>query len=93
MQKVEAGSRDAVLQQLGELIAAARPKIAGAIRPDARLTRDLGLDSLAMVEIVVGVEERFGLSTGNFEDLDLDQVRTVGDLADVIAGRLAASHR
>lgn len=91
MRSAEAENRDTVLRQLCELIAAARPSAAGLIEPGAALMRDLGIDSLAMIEIVIGAEERFGISTGNFEELDLERVRTVSDLADVIVQRLPAA--
>lgn len=42
---------------------------------------DLGADSLDMVEIVMGVEEEFGL---RIEDEEIPEVKTVGDLVKLI---------
>lgn len=38
---------------------------------------DLGADSLDMVEIIMGIEEEFGLK---IDDAEISEVKTVGDL-------------
>lgn len=54
-----------------------------AIRPEARLQEDLHIDSLGMVDVVIGVEETFGLRMRS--DLNLfGRVTTVQDAVDLI---------
>ena len=47
------------------------------IKEEKVFTTDLGLDSLDMVEIIMGIEHEFGLK---IDDADIEDVRTVGDL-------------
>jgi acyl carrier protein len=44
---------------------------------DKDLVNDLGFDSLDMVEIIMGIEEKFGLK---IEDSEVAGIKTVGDL-------------
>jgi acyl carrier protein len=46
------------------------------IAPEKSLAEDLGIDSLAMVEVVVAAEDRFGVL---IPDDDWARFRTVGD--------------
>jgi len=47
------------------------------VTPEARLAEDLGADSLASVELVMALEEAFGISVA---DSDLPSLKTVGDI-------------
>lgn len=47
------------------------------IKEENNFTTDLGADSLDMVEIIMGIEEEFGLKIG---DTEISEVKTVGDL-------------
>jgi acyl carrier protein len=47
------------------------------ITEDKNLMNDLGIDSLDMAEIVMGVEEKFGLKV---DDSETVEIKTVGDL-------------
>lgn len=47
------------------------------IRPDSRLMEDLGADSLDVVEIVMQLEETFGIE---ITDEQAESVRTVSEL-------------
>lgn len=49
---------------------------------------DLDADSLALVEVVMELEERFDL---RIPEDDLDGVATIGAAADVVASHLAAA--
>ena len=51
------------------------------ITGETELIRDLNLDSLAMYEIVIDLEEAFDL---RISDTDLDKIRTVGDAVHLI---------
>ncbi len=46
------------------------------IMPDAKFIEDLGADSLDIVELVMALEDEFGI---DIPDEDADKLRTVGD--------------
>jgi acyl carrier protein len=46
------------------------------LTPDAKFIEDLGADSLDQVELVMALEEEFGL---DIHDEDADKFKTVGD--------------
>lgn len=52
--------------------------------PDARLIEDLGADSLDMVEMLMLVEEEFGIS---IPDEDAMNLKTVGDIVKYIEAK------
>lgn len=53
------------------------------LRPEARLREDLNIDSLGMVDVVIGVEEAFGLKMRS--DLNLfERVVTVEDAVGLV---------
>ena len=51
------------------------------LRPDAKFIEDLGADSLDTVELVMALEEEFGL---DIPDEDADKMKTVGDALDYL---------
>jgi len=55
--------------------------------PAARLVEDLRLDSLRLLTLAVEVENRFRVA---LDEDDEAEIETVGDLADVVVGKLAA---
>jgi len=57
------------------------------IRPQDRLREDLGLDSLAMIELLFKIEEHFDLEIPNE---DLSRVTTVADVTTYVEGKLDA---
>src|SRR5262247_2501943 len=57
------------------------------IRPGDRLREDLGLDSLAMIELLFKIEEHFDLEIPNE---DLSRVTTVADVTAYVEGKLDA---
>lgn len=58
-----------------------------AIKPDSDLVNDLGADSLDSIEIVMEIEDEFGIE---IKDGDLDGMRTVGQLVSAIERRISA---
>jgi acyl carrier protein len=53
------------------------------LRPEARLREDLNIDSLGMVDVVIGVEEAFAVKMRS--DLNLfEQVATVEDAVNLV---------
>lgn len=57
------------------------------ITPDSRLDEDLGLDSLDRVDLVMAIEEEFGV---DIEDEEWERVETVGDILRLLDGAQAA---
>ena len=53
------------------------------IQPGARLREDLNIDSLGMVDVLIGIEDEFGVKLGSDINL-LERVVTVGDAVDLI---------
>jgi acyl carrier protein len=58
-----------------------------AVTFDARFKEDLDADSLDLVELVMGLEERFDISV---PEEDLDGVTTVGAAVDLVLAKVAA---
>ena len=54
---------------------------------DARFKEDLDADSLDLVELVMGLEERFDISV---PEEDLENVGTVGQAVDLVVAKVAA---
>lgn len=52
-----------------------------AVTMDAKMTEDLEADSLDVVDLLMAVEEEFGVSV---PDEDLKDIKTVGDIASYI---------
>ena len=75
----EATAHDEVLAGLAGLLEEIAEVPAAQVRQDADLRADLGVDSLAMVELVVAAEELWGL---RIADEDARGLRTVGAFAD-----------
>ena len=59
------------------------------IKLDTRLTPELGIDSLAMMEAVIEIEERFSIVMPDFEEFDAGRIFTVEDLVDMVMERQA----
>jgi acyl carrier protein len=57
------------------------------VTEDARFKEDLDADSLDLVELVMGLEERFDISV---PEEDLDGVNTVGQAVDMVMAKVAA---
>jgi acyl carrier protein len=55
------------------------------IVPEARFADDLDADSLDLVELVMALEERFGIDV---PEADLEGVKTVGQAYDLVASKL-----
>ena len=63
-----------------------------AIRPETRLQDDLHIDSLGMLDVVITVEERFGIKLAS--DINLfEKVVTVDDAVNLIEERSRAGRR
>ncbi|MBI3319263.1 MAG: acyl carrier protein [Candidatus Omnitrophica bacterium] len=56
-----------------------------ALKPEARFVEDLGADSLDTVELVMALEEEFGME---IPDEDAEHILTVGKLVDYLEQKL-----
>ena len=76
------------LPALEEIVSRFAPKQrAGvAFARETKLADDLGIDSPRMIDIVLEVEDRFGVS---LDDVDVEKTATVGDLLHAIELRRA----
>jgi acyl carrier protein len=59
-----------------------------AIKPEADLFEDLGLDSIDLMTAVMAIEEQFGIEV---PDSDLENVKTVEDAIGVLAAKVQVS--
>jgi len=75
-----------VRDQIAEILIEELEVEPSQIVPEAGLESDLGADSLQRVEILMKLEERFGLALA---DQEADEVRTVGDIVNWIESKLA----
>ena len=57
---------------------------AGDVDPSKSFTDDLGADSLAIVELVLALEEQFGVK---IPDDEVDGIKTVGDAVNFIKAK------
>ena len=69
--------RDVVVEQLGVK--------EGEVKSEARFVEDLGADSLDTVELVMAIEEEFGIE---IPDDDAEKAKTVGDVVEYINKKL-----
>ena len=62
----------------------------GSISESSSFAEDLDADSLALIELVEGLEEELGERTVGFriEDEDLEELRTVRDAVDYVVAKL-----
>jgi acyl carrier protein len=55
--------------------------------PEANLLDDLGADSLDVVELVMALEEEFGIEV---PDEDVENIRTIADIVSYVSARKPA---
>ena len=66
------------------LLASQRGTDPGVVRPESRLEEDLGLDSLAMLDLLLALEEACGVS---IPDEVAERITTVGEAVDAVVER------
>jgi acyl carrier protein len=75
-------SREEIVSGLAEVLEEVAGTPADKVTPEAAFDKDLDVDSLTMVEVVVACEDRFGV---RIPDEALESLRTVGDAVDYIS--------
>ncbi len=53
----------------------------GSITPEAEVIKDLGADSLDVVELLMALEEEYGIT---LPDGEVENIRTVGDIVQML---------
>jgi len=79
--------RDEALGALREVAVEVLSVEPDIVNEDARFKEDLDADSLDLVELVMGLEERFDISV---PEEDLEGVATVGQAVDLVLAKVAA---
>ncbi|MFD0689946.1 acyl carrier protein [Actinomadura fibrosa] len=74
--------------ELRALVADALELPVADVTDDAEFVEELGVDSLMIMEIMVRVEQRYGVQV---EDEEFTDVRTFVHVRDLLAGKLAAA--
>ncbi|MBK7823847.1 acyl carrier protein [Nannocystis sp.] len=74
-------------QQVSEIIADQLDVQCEDVTPDKSFTEDLGADSLAIVELVLALEEKFDVK---IPDDEVDRIKTVGDAVKFIVDHTKA---
>lgn len=80
-------AHEMILHHVCQLIAQVSGNDPGQLGRQTALIGDLNLDSLALYEIVIDLEERFSLQ---ISDEDIDRIRIIDDIVKTIARKLAA---
>jgi len=78
MADIEQRVKEIIADQLGEPVE--------NITPDKDFVNDLGADSLDVVELVMALEEEFGIE---IPEEDAEKIKTVGDAINYIKQKLA----
>ena len=76
-----------VEQKVKEIICAQLEVSPEQVKPEASFTDDLKADSLAVVELVLALEEAFGIE---IPDEDTEQIKTVKDAVEYIKSHIKA---
>jgi acyl carrier protein len=79
-------NREAVLERIREHLSAELEIDAARIEPETRFKEDLEADSLDLVELVVELEDRYGI---RIPDEQAARILTVGQAADYVAAHAA----
>jgi acyl carrier protein len=72
---------DNILEKITGIIAEQLDVATEDVSPEKSFTDDLGADSLAIVELVLALEEEFGIK---IPDEKVDSIKTVGDAVEYI---------
>ena len=80
-------SRNSTIEQRVNSILAEQLGVeSDVLTPEANLVDDLGADSLDVVELVMALEEEFGVE---IPDEEVENIRTIADVVQYIAGHAA----
>lgn len=81
-------NRKEIIAALAELLSKLRPELtldAAELDESVSLHNDLGIDSITMLMLALGIEKRFGF---RFESVSADRMKTLGSVCDYIEARM-----
>ncbi len=55
------------------------------VKPEGRLQEDLDIDSARLVDLVLNLEDDFGI---RIEDDNIESIKTVGDVVNLVANKI-----
>ncbi|MBW2732629.1 MAG: acyl carrier protein [Deltaproteobacteria bacterium] len=87
MSKHEIASEDKIAARVIETIAAQLELSRKEVQPEATFTEDLKADSLAVMELLLALEDTFDVQAS---DEEIDQMRTVQDAVQFVERQLAS---
>ena len=73
-----------MLEQITDIISRQLKAEAGQIAPETNIMEDLNADSLDVVELLMAIEETFGVTV---PDEDVQGLKTVKDIVDYVESR------
>lgn len=79
-------SNEEIFQTMRELVAEQFAMEPVEVTMDTNFEEDLGADSVDLVELVMAMEEGFGV--GEIQEDELNSLKTVSDAVNYIAGKL-----
>jgi acyl carrier protein len=82
-----AQSREEVVETMKDVLTSELGVDADKVTADARFKEDLDADSLDLVEVVLALEEKFGIE---ISDDQIAGVKTVGEAADLVISKQTA---
>ena len=81
-------TRQEIKNKLAEIMKLAMPNLdinEATMNESANLASDLGLSSVGVLYVVIGIEEMFGI---RFDDVGFSDFETLGDVMDYIAKKV-----
>ena len=79
-------SVEEIFQTMSELVAEQFAMEPAEVTMDTSFEEDLGADSVDLVDLVMAMEEEFGV--GEIQEEDLKTLKTVGDAVNYIASKV-----
>jgi acyl carrier protein len=79
-------TRDQIFAEIKEFLLDALPLSEERVTMEARFQEDLEADSLDLVELIMTLEEKYGIK---ITDEEAAEIKTVGDAVDFVAARTA----
>ncbi len=81
--------RSVIIKQIEQALGNVLERNLSGVSEDARLFDDLHLDSTAVLELLMALEDVSGIEVDP-EKLDMDDFKTVGTLTDYVVANLAS---